>query len=105
MSKLYPTMTQAEEDRWTNAIYDCYMNHVEDADAPENVDFVLNLYQRVFNGTPKEVRQARTWMIKSLRKAAESAGIGHGQYENAYGLPPGYLRSGLNFEPDWVRRA
>ena len=93
-----PTMNHNEEREWTEAVWDSFLECQHRDSDPGRLSELNNAIEY---GSPVEVRKARTWVIKTLRRAAEDFGTGGRTLEQVYGLPNGYLRPGLNFEPKW----
>ena len=94
----FPTMNHQEEREWTEAVWNSFLECQHRDSDPGRLS---ELHNQISYGSPVEVRKARTWVIKALRRAAEDFGLGGRSHEQVYDLPNGYLRSGLNYEPRW----
>ena len=95
-----PQMEYNDEMDWTETVWDSFL---ECQDISSDPGRLSELNNAVMYGNPTEVRKARTFIIRSMRRAAEEFGLGGRTHEEIFGLPPGYLRSGLNYEPRWSR--
>ena len=93
-----PTMEWQDEIEWTDEVWDSFL---ECQDINSDPGRLSELHNQISYGSPVEVRKARTWVIRTMRRAAEEFGTGGRTCEELYGLPPGYLRIGRNFEPRW----
>ena len=95
-----PTIEYNEERDWTDEVFRVFL---ECQDINSDPGRLSELHNQISYGSPVEVRKARTWVIRTLRRAAEDFGLGGRTHEQVYGLPNGYLRSGLGYEPRWSR--
>ena len=93
-----PTMEWKDEIEWTDEVFRVFL---ECQDINSDPGRLSELHNAISYGNSVEVRKARTWVIKTLRRAAEDFGLGGRTHEQVYDLPNGYLRAGLNFEPRW----
>ena len=93
-----PQMNHNEEKDWTEAVWNAFLECQHRDSDPGKLSELNNAIEY---GSPVEVRKARTWVIRSMRRAAEEMGTGGRTLEQVYGLAPGMLRPGWNFEPRW----
>ena len=96
----FPTMTFQDEMDWTETVFEAFLECQHRDSDPGRLS---ELHNQISYGSPVEVRKARTWVIRAMRRAAEDFGTGGRTLEQVYDLPNGYLRPGLNFEERWTQ--